>query len=198
MSHVRDAAAFYLSQGWTPVPIPFREKGPKIPGWQSFTNSQVAANFGELFPEHQDRNVGVVLGDASGRLVDVDCDCIPAVRFADLLLPTTAIFGRASRRRSHRLYVGETQTKQFKDPVDGSMIIEIRSNGGQTVFPGSVHPSGESIEWDPESSAPVAFDMAELHRLVAAVAAFSVIAKHWPDKGRHEAQLAFAGALLSL
>jgi hypothetical protein len=28
------------------------------------------------------------------------------------------------------------------------MVVELRSTGAQTVFPGSVHPSGEPIEWD--------------------------------------------------
>ncbi len=27
------------------------------------------------------------------------------------------------------------------------MIVELRSTGCQTVFPGSVHPSGGLIEW---------------------------------------------------
>ena len=70
-----------------------------------------------------------------------------------MILPaTSAQFGRASKPRSHRLYRSPgAQTRKFIDPVRRSMLVEIRSDGGlQTVFPPSVHPSGETIEWAAE------------------------------------------------
>ena len=71
-----------------------------------------------------------------------------------LLLPkTNNIFGRKSKPRSHWLYVtglAETISKaclQFKD-IDGTMMLELRiggaGKGSQSVFPGSVHESGET------------------------------------------------------
>ena len=34
------------------------------------------------------------------------------------------------------------------------MLVELRSTGGQTVFPGSTHESGEAIRWDEEATRP--------------------------------------------
>lgn len=42
------------------------------------------------------------------------------------------------------------------------MIVEIRSTGSQTVFPPSVHPSGEPIEWDTEGAEPSLVDPIDL------------------------------------
>ena len=64
------------------------------------------------------------------------------------------MFGRASKPSSHYLYViddaPEKATEQLKDE-NKQTIIELRMGGGraaaQTVFPGSTHPSGETIQW---------------------------------------------------
>jgi hypothetical protein len=78
-------------------------------------------------------NVGVLLGDPSGGLVDVDLDCEQALLVAEQFLPPTgAVFGRPGRPNSHHLYVAPAieKTQQLRD-VDGAMILELRSTGGQ-------------------------------------------------------------------
>jgi hypothetical protein len=94
-------------------------------------------------------------------LTDVDLDCLEALRLAKHFLPQTASqFGRASKPVSHLLYnIPDAPNKaelKLVDPnenKDGktSCIIELRMGGGtkaaQTVFPGSVHESGEPIVW---------------------------------------------------
>jgi hypothetical protein len=56
------------------------------------------------------------------------------------------MFGRSSKPESHYLFnCPGIKTTQF---TDGSrMLIEIRSTSGYTMFPGSIDPSGEPIEW---------------------------------------------------
>ena len=57
--------------------------------------------------------------------------------------------------RSHFLYTVRNLicSKQFKNPANtNETLVEQRSTGGQTVFPGSVHPSGEPIEWATEGN----------------------------------------------
>jgi hypothetical protein len=50
-------------------------------------------------------NLAIRVGRASGSLVDADLDCREAMELAPLYLPPTgAIFGRASKLYSHRLY----------------------------------------------------------------------------------------------
>ena len=94
-------------------------------------------------------NVGIILGEPSGWLVDVDLDCDEAIELADQYLPPTpAITGRPSAPRSHRWYIaaGATTEKAHRSAYDGSMIVELRSTGAQTVVGPSVHPDGETYE----------------------------------------------------
>ena len=69
--------------------------------------------------------------------------------------------------------------------------------GAQTVLPPSIHPSGEQVRWEDQRS-PLEIDATELHRLVALIAAATLLARAWPVEGaRHEASVALAGGLLS-
>ena len=144
----RTAALCYVERGWSPIPIPFGAKRPTLTDWPNLrlNGDTVPTYFGAAAA-----NVGVILGDASGGLADVDIDCVEGVDLADRFCPATdAVFGRPTKPRSHRLYVAPgAVTIKFVDPLDKAMLVELRANGGQqTVFPGSVHPSGEAIEWD--------------------------------------------------
>src|SRR5207248_2910327 len=105
------------------------------------------------------QNIGVLLGEASNGLTDLDLDCGEAIALAPRLLPSTsAVFGRKSSRGSHRLYYSSlTATLNFDDPLVAkrngkgglkARLLEIRSSGAQTVFPGSIHESGEEITWE--------------------------------------------------
>ena len=144
------------------------------------------------------QNIGVLLGEASNGLIDCDLDCPQALALADSMLPKTqAVFGRKSTPQAHRLYrcAAIERTQQFKD-IDGSMLVELRGTGGQTVFPPSVHPQGERIEWH-EYGEPLEIEKHELLRGVERLAAASLLARHWPGTGsREETALALAGLLL--
>lgn len=137
-------------------------------------------------------------GEPSNDLMDVDLDCQQAAVIAPLYLPTTdAMFGRAAKPSSHALYyvTGGTKTVQFEDKK-GEMLIELRGTGAQTVFPPSVHQSGEPIRFEKAGvPATVAYD--DLHRRVSLIAAGSLLSRHWPSTGsRHNAAMALAGGLL--
>lgn len=183
----------YIDMGWAPVPIPFKSKAPVLRGWPELRigHEDAVKHFG-----HQERNIGVILGDASGNLTDVDLDCPEAVRLAPQFLPPSSTFGRASKPESHWLYVCEgIRTTHFKD-VDGSMLVEIRSTGSQTVFPGSVHESGEPIEWAIQSH-PVTLSADDLRSHAGRLAAAALLVSHYPAEGsRNDSALALAGALL--
>ncbi len=193
MTTVRVAARRELSRGRRPIPIPVAHKQPNIKGWQHLflTTDDLEAKFGEI------SNLGILNGAPSGNQVDVDLDCIEALLLADQLLPATdAVFGRQSKCRSHRLYICNPlpSTIQFRD-TDGSMLLELRSTGTQTLFPPSLHPSGEAINWDCDGSATqIEGDL--LTAAVATTAAACILARHWPDEGaRQDAALALTGGL---
>ena len=169
-----DTAINYHRRNWSPVPVPFKAKGPLLEGWQNLRLTE--ADLPRYFNGHP-QNIGILLGDPSGGLIDIDLDCPEAVELAPQYLPPTgSIFGRASKPGSHWEYYATgtlPETKQWKTK-EKKMLLEFRSTGVQTVFPGSVHPEGESIEWElDEEPATVPADelMAACLRLLAAVKA---------------------------
>jgi hypothetical protein len=151
------------------------------------------------------RNLGALLGEPSGGLCDVDIDCWEALKLAPTFLPSTkAIFGRPSAPSSHRLYQVEPadfRTVQFEDPLKhddnaGCMIVEVRGTGAQTMFPPSIHPSKERVEWQVLEQ-PTHIEHAILLTRVTILAAAALLTRYWPSRGdRHKAALALAGALL--
>lgn len=198
---VLKAAQEYLSRGWAPIPIPRGEKAPQMPRW---SGAKFAAEDLPHYFEKYGDNVGILLGEPSNGLVDVDLDCPQTMRLAATFLPETpAKFGRASKRTSHWLYIIEpvSSTAQFEAPAGaavapGTMLVELRSTGGQTVFPPSVHPSGEDIEWEGPLE-PAAVDPDLLRVAVARLAAAALLAREWPAKGsRDDTAMALAGALI--
>jgi putative DNA primase/helicase len=192
-----DAARKYLARGWQPLPIPLHKKAPAFTDWTSF---RVDGNAEEFFSGLG--NIGVLLGEPSQRLVDVDLDAPEALTVSTYFLPPTgAVFGRATKPRSHCLYVVETpvSTAKFKDPTrprDTSMIVELRSTGAQTIFPPSTHPSGELVQWH-EAAEPAPVSAEELLRRVRSLAAAALLVRHYPAEGsRNEFALALSGALV--
>jgi len=192
----------YLKRGWNPVPVSCQTKKPIGNGWQHrrLTEKTAAKVFNRA-----DMNVGVQLGPMSNGLTDVDLDCREAVMIGAMLLPASNnIFGRASKPQSHWLYgttLADKITKahlQFKD-TDGTMMLELKIGGGgkgsQSVFPGSTHTSGETIEWG-QDGALVCVDDDELLRQVRRLAVTVMLARHWPaDGSRHDAALTVGGFL---
>lgn len=197
------AATQYIERGLSPIPIPFREKAPRIPDWPSLR--LVEADLKKHF-NGAPSNLGIILGDDYGT-ADVDIDCTEAIAAARELLPETGlIFGRQSKPASHYFYRSDppVRTKRFLDPVDKACLVELRcqkangSIGFQTVVPPSVHPEGELIRFEPGfDKHPANVDASVLQIAVARVAAVAVLARHWPGEkaGRNRAFIALAGAL---
>lgn len=190
-----EVARNYLARDWQPVPVPYREKAPVIKGWQNLRlgEDDLGLHFNGAL-----QNVGILLGDPSGGLVDTDLDMPEALMLAPQFLPgTSAIFGRAGKPRSHALYIVKPapRTTKYKAP-DGAMIVELRSTGCQTVFPTSTHPSGETIVWY-EDGDPAEIDGDLLDARLRLLATASLFARCWPSEGsRQNAAMALAGALL--
>jgi hypothetical protein len=136
----------YYARRWALIDIPLKSKNPGRDGWQNerLTEQELRQRFA------QPRNVGILLGEPSNGLTDVDLDCPEAVALArHYLPPTEAVFGHVSRPASHHLYFApQAKTEKFEFWVSRTnkiTLVELRSTGSQTVFPPSVHPSGEPI-----------------------------------------------------
>ena len=134
---VLERARGYVRKGYSPIPVPHREKNPGFKPWQAMRLQEAD------LPQHfngRPMNVGVLLGAPSGDLVDIDLDAAEAVTLADQFLPKTGSeFGRASKPRSHRLFVTKIKTEKFSDlgtneDDETAMVVEIRATGGRPSF----------------------------------------------------------------
>jgi DNA polymerase-1 len=193
-----DAAKLYLSKGRAPIPLPPRSKKAVLKDWPNLRLTP--ANLEVNFPTGGE-NVGLLLGEPSGGLIDVDLDAPEAVAVAPFLLPATPLeSGRAGKPRSHFWFVVDDPpakaTEEHKD-LDGTMLIELRSTGAQTVVPPSRHEdTGELIVWH-EFGEPAHVVAENLLQAVREVAAAALLSRHWPERGsRDEAAMALAGGLI--
>ncbi|MCC6284786.1 MAG: DUF3987 domain-containing protein [Phycisphaerales bacterium] len=178
-----ESARTYLSRGYAVIPVPARKKIPVIKGWTDLRLSE------RDLPAHFNGtgNIGVLLGEPSGWLVDVDLDCEEAVALAPKFLPPTgAMSGRPGKPASHWWYVCEgAKTRKHQDPATKKMIVELRSTGAQTVVGPSMHPSGE--QYDALDGEPAVVDIGVLGAAVAALAE-AVIERRGGRKDRPRSQ----------
>jgi hypothetical protein len=161
-----EAARWYRSRGYAPIPVPARSKVPVLKGWTDLRLADAD------LPRHFSGtgNIGLLLGEPSGWLVDVDLDCEEAVALAPDFLPATgALSGRPGKPGSHWWYNCKgAKTRKHQDPATKKMIVELRSTGAQTVVGPSVHPSGEP--YDPLEGEPAVVDAGTLNAAVAELA----------------------------
>src|SRR5438105_6336175 len=96
------------------------------------------------------------------------------------------VWGRRSAPRSHWYYrtagPPDTAGDRYYDPTRGrkkedeGLLVELRSTGGQSMAPPSVHPDGERVEWAALGE-PAFVPAGELHAAVRAVAAAALLGR---------------------
>ena len=82
---VLGAAHACRRRGWSVIPVPAGEKAPRLKGWQRLRLDENELE--EFF--YEDCNLGVLLGEPSKNLTDIDLDCKEAVSLAPDFLPPT-------------------------------------------------------------------------------------------------------------
>lgn len=208
MSHgsTTTAALEAFERGYQAVPIKTNSKRPVISAWPHLrwkNEAEVIENF-EKWAKRDALNIGLLLGEPSGGLIDIDLDNPLSLKLRDYFLPpTTMRTGRVGRPMSHhwfKIVDALPPTRQYRLP-DGSVSVELRSTGAQTVIPPSTHPSGESYRWEGRkwggAKGPAEVDGKKLSVQVALLGLGAVLVENWPEEGgRHEAYLALAGGLL--
>lgn len=187
-------AAAYRGAGLALVAV---RQGDKTPAYGNWTALRPWEELEKYF--RFGANIGFLCGEPSNWVVDVDLDSPEAIAAADFFLPPTpAVFGRAGKPRSHRLYrAAGARSAEFADRTANKevMLAELRSTGRQTVLPPSTHPSGEQITWDTLGE-PATVDAEALRKAVAKAAAAALLARRWPRGARQYAALALSGWLL--
>ena len=206
MQKVLEFAKQYIARGWKIVPLRYKEKRAFIEGWQ---NLRIAENeLEKYFLENgQAHNIGLLLGEPSNWLVDVDLDHAFAVEVAPVFLENTGVvFGRKSKKASHWLYYStNARTTKFMIPArlakqitgnaEDTTIIEIRSTGAQTMAPPSIHPDNEQVEWFAFGE-PATVEYEELLKRTGKIASATLLALVWQKGTRQDTAMALAGALL--
>ena len=169
-----EAARFYLRRGFAPVPILAGQKAPCLKDWQHLRlcNGDVARIFRGA------GNLGLILGAASGNLIDVDLDSAEARELADRFLPPTdGVTGRPGSPRSHRWYrCPDLQTVRHRDPVTRGSIVELRGTGSQTLVGPSIHPSNEPYDF--LEGDPARVELSAIRAAVAQLAAEVIRLRH--------------------
>jgi hypothetical protein len=204
-----ELALEYIGRGYSPVPVPYKTKHPKLQRWQKL---RITAETAERYFNGELQNVGVLFGPASQGLTDIDLDSREAIRLAREFLPTTqAVFGRASKPTSHWEYITDLSESEKKARIafvepkalnrngEDVTLLEVRIGGGgkgsQSIYPGSVHESGEAIRWERDGE-PAKVAGTELLRAAERLAAAALLVRHYPNEGsRHTAALVLGGVL---
>jgi hypothetical protein len=210
LDELRAAARRFLAQGYALLPVNGKPPwdvavGAERREWNSYTLTEATLDV-ELGPGIT--GLGLRLGAPSADVSDVDLDSAEALAVAaEWLPPTTCIFGRASKRRSHWLYTTTPPPKSLlctdypdapaKTPPS-TMLVELRSTGLQTIVPPSLHlESGERVCFEVDG-APTAVAPDVLVDAVRHLGATAFLGRHWPRSSgcRHHLALALAGFLL--
>jgi hypothetical protein len=186
----------YYDLGLLPIPVPHRTKKCTVECRPSFKRETIGLDV--LFPaDRSQRGIGIITGPASG-IIDIDLDSAEAIAVADALLPPSGwVFGRKCKRSSHRGFriTGRPARDCPYRDTDGKMLAELRGDRLMTVYPPSIHESGEPIQWE-RFEQPGELLTGDLETAVAEVAAAALLARHWPAKGsRQDASQALAGGL---
>lgn len=182
----------YENRCWAVIPAKTRDKAPAIKSWNNVTSTNPVTR--SCFAD--DSNLSIVLGENSGGLVDIDVDHEPLLRAAELLLPETGVvFGRKSNPDSHRIYQVASSGSTEKFQLKGlGTLVEYRATGASTVFPSSVHFSGEQVSFSAFGE-PAEVSREELLKSVRRLAAVGTIGSAWRGGSRHDVALALSGAL---
>jgi hypothetical protein len=171
MATAAQAARAYMARGWSPTPVRPGSKAPLLGGWPR--RRLLDADL-HLFAG---RNVGLVLGEGGGGIVDVDCDWPEARRLAPHLLPETGlVHGRPGSPSSHFWYRCEAQSAVFAATLEDRkpVVVELRAAGSLTPLPPSTHPNGERLSWDRWGGVGRVTGAA-LHRAVSRLAAAALV-----------------------
>lgn len=140
-----DYARWYVSKGFSLIPLRPKDKRPAIDTWKIFqTYRPTEDNLKIWFGNGSENNLGIVTGAISGICV-LDLDSPKAIELAKKLgLPETPIVKTGKGYHCYFKYREGIRNFQKRDDLPD---IDLRGDGGYVVAPPSIHPSGEKYEW---------------------------------------------------
>jgi Family of unknown function (DUF5906)/Bifunctional DNA primase/polymerase, N-terminal len=214
------SALQYKKLGLSPIPLRPGTKQPIHEGhtedtvyrrgpWDTHNSSWHNFNYDgpELSKYFQHgENLGIRL---DGDFVDIDLDGDFTADLLPFIFPGAITFGHGGKTTHailflepgetgayHNLSLSQAETTELakygrSEPTAKNTIIEIRvGRDKQSMFPPSVHPSGEPLAWikcDPEKDFPLAkrYKFADILKGVGIIATLSVIVRGYPHSSRN-------------
>ena len=138
-----DWAQFYVSKGFSVIPLKPESKRPAI-RWKEFQDRKPTSSELEQWFKHSENNIAIVTGEISGITV-VDLDSQSAMDFVqDQNLSITPYVLSSKGAHLYYRYLPGTRNFQKRDDLSD---IDLRSDGGYIVAPPSIHPSGIPYRW---------------------------------------------------
>lgn len=145
-----EAALDYARQGWRVIPILPGSKRPALTRWTEQATTDTAT-IKEWWDGHDDYGVGIATGPTSGFWV-LDVDDFDSFRDLEQryeMLPDTrtSITGSGG---FHFLFRWPTDGRDIRNDAGRRLGpgLDVRGDGGQIVAPPSVHPNGNTYQWD--------------------------------------------------
>lgn len=187
-----DAAVYYCSMGFSPIPLARHNKNPIIKGWAgTYSNRQPVEDelrswfYGKTWNEI---NVGIVCGFNNLMILDIDVPELLAFVIPESTPESLSIRTMAVKTfRGFQFYFFADQPYQT---VEASGLAELRGKGLQCVAPRSVHPQAATYEWISPVGTPILqitkVEYEEMKKRIELLERFFVpaseIVKTWPKE----------------
>ena len=141
------AQAYLERQGWSVIPIPYKQKQACLP-WKEFQNRRPTLQEVQRWFQHAS-NLAIITGDISNRLLVIDFDdpSLFTVWQERTRIDSWAVTSGKGIHVYFRLAPGEEPPLNGKFCVNGQVAGDVRYNGGYVLAPPSVHPNGQVYRW---------------------------------------------------
>ena len=157
------AQAYVERQGWSIIPIPYKQKQARLP-WKAFQSRRPTMKEVKSWFEHIS-NIAIVTGDVSHRLLVIDFDNpdLYSIWYEQNQIDSWSVISGKGIHVYFRLAPGEEPPLNGKFLINGQGAGDIRYNGGYVLAPPSVHPNGQVYRWCSTGSSLVSLRFEDLN-----------------------------------
>lgn len=137
-------ALLYDRLGCSVLPLKSGSKKPGVRSWKEFQNRRPERDELQSWFSGGGRNIGIVCGDVSDRLVVRDFDSSASYEIWQSQYPDSSrSLPTVATHRGFHVYARSPESIPSKQLGDG----EIRANGNYVAAPPSIHPDGTTYSW---------------------------------------------------
>lgn len=141
----------YLERGYAVIPIVSGQKYPLVKEWSKYSGSLPSEseieNWIWMYP---DASIGLVCGKASGAVaIDVDTEDPAQLQIIESILPPSPVRKKGKKGFTADYRYDGHKSEKLKLNGSPKPVVELMSDGNQTVLPPSPHPDvPEGYRWE--------------------------------------------------